>query len=594
MTHTSAIIPDLVAEGLSKNTTGIVSATKRNGTWFTTSIEAFRDMTERCAFGLYALGLRRGDRVALHAENSTEWLIVDQAAQALGAVTVPIYTTQPGDQIKYILENSEARIYLVSTEALFASLRPFMGQIATLETTVGLRGTFHPGMLSLEELLDRGRQQQAETPELLHHLRAEITPEDVVTFIYTSGTTGFPKGVMLTHSNFVSNILAVLKRAPFDIEGLRGERVLSYLPLAHSFERTVSLLYLHIGCPIYFIENYEDILEDLRTVQPAHFTTVPRLLEKIYAGIRSKADQLSGVQKVLMGWALDLADRYDVEAPGTWSDRIAHALADRIVYKNIRRMFGSRLQTLTSGGAALSGQIMNFFNAIGIFCGQGYGMTETSPVISVFHRKELRAGSTGKPIDGIEVKIADDGEILTRGPHVMKGYFKMPEATCEVLTEDGWLHTGDIGHFDDDGYLYITDRKKQLLKLSTGKYVAPQPIEMALTASPFIEQAVVIGNECKFCSALLVLDAAAVRRHFEEQHPALPETGFAGHAPTIELIRKEVDAANATLPHWEQIKQFRLLEHPFSIESGELTPTMKVKRRVVQEKYKDKIALMYA
>ncbi len=583
-------IPDLVEVGLAKNTTGVACATKRGGVWIETSVDDFRAKIRQFARGLYDLGVRKGDWVALHAENSTEWLIVDQAVLRLGAVTVPIYTTQPGDQIRYILEDAEARVYVVSTEALFAPLQSYVDEIATLETTVGILGAFQDGMLTFDEVLERGH---AETPERLEALTAAVAPDDLATLVYTSGTTGVPKGVMLTHGNLVFNVLASLVRAPFDPETHRGGTLLSYLPLSHIFERMMTLLYLYIGYPIYFVEDFHEIREDFLAVRPVHFSTVPRLLEKIHAGIRAKAETLSGVQKTLMRGALSLAEGYDVERTMGRLDRLQYALADRLVFKKIRALFGGNLVGISSGGAALSAALMNFFNALGLFCGQGYGLTETSPVITTFVPGQLRAGSAGKALREVEVHIADDGEILTRGPHVMKGYYKLPDKTTEVLTEEGWFHTGDIGHLDEDGHLFITDRKKELFKLSTGKYIAPSPIEMALGASLFIEQAVVVGSEYKFCSALVVVDAQAIRRHFDADATVPSATGLAAHPLVIALIQQEVDAVNAALPHWEQIKKFRLLEHPFSIEGGELTPTLKVKRRVVHQKYRGEIEAMY-
>jgi len=590
MTQTPATIPDLVEAGLAKNTTGVACATKRGGVWIETSVDDFRAKIRQFALGLYDLGVRKGDRVALHAENSTEWLIVDQAVLRLGAVTVPIYTTQPADQIRYILEDAEARVYVVSTEALFAPLHSYVDEIATLEITVGILGAFQNGMLTFDEVLERGH---AQTPDRLETLTAAVAPDDLATLVYTSGTTGQPKGVMLTHGNLVFNVLASLVRAPFDPETHRGGTLLSYLPLSHIFERMMTLLYLYIGYPIYFVEDFHEIREDFLTVRPVHFSTVPRLLEKIHAGTWTKAETLSGVQKTLMRWALGLAERYDVERTMGRLDRLQYALADRIVFKKIRALFGGNLVGISSGGAALSAALMNFFNALGLFCGQGYGLTETSPVITTFVPGQLRAGSAGKALREVEVHIADDGEILTRGPHVMKGYYKLPDKTAEVLTDEGWFHTGDIGHLDEDGHLFITDRKKELFKLSTGKYIAPSPIEMALGASLFIEQAVVVGSEYKFCSALVVLDAQAIGRHFKEDVTAPSVVGLAAHPSVIALIQQEVDAVNAALPHWEQIKKFRLLEHPFSIEGGELTPTLKVKRRVVHQKYQEEIEAMY-
>lgn len=586
-------LPDLVEAGLAKNPTGLACATKRGGAWIETSVVAFRSKVRHFALGLYDLGVRRGDRVALHAENSAEWLIVDQAVLRLGAVTVPIYTTQPGDQIRYILEDSEARVYAVSTEKLFASVKPYVNDISTLDATVGILGTYHGSMCGFDEVLARGRQRSAAAPGLLETLTAAVMPDDLASIVYTSGTTGQPKGVMLTHGNLVFDTLASLATSSLDVEAHPGAAMLSYLPLSHAFERMMALLYLHIGYPIYFVEDVNEIREDLLTVRPVHFSTVPRLLEKIHAGVEAKAKCRSGVQKLAMQWALGLAERYDVEMTMSGPDRLRYALAERLVFRKLRDLLGGNLRSISSGGASLSPATMSFFNALGIFCGQGYGMTETSPAIAASVPGEVRTGSVGKPLPGVEVAIADDGEILTRGPHVMKGYYGLPEETAQVMTADGWLHTGDIGHRDLDGFLFVTDRKKELFKLSTGKYVAPTPIETALGSSSLIEHVVVVGNACRFCSALLVPDVEAVRRRLNGQVATSSTIDMCAHASVVALIQHEVDIVNARLPHWEQIKKFHVLDGTFSVEGGELTPTLKVKRRVVCQKYSQEIATMY-
>ena len=586
-------VTELVEAGLAKNPTGLACATKRGGVWIETSLDAFRSKIRHFALGLYDLGVRRGDRVALHAENSAEWLIVDQAVLRLGAVTVPIYTTQPGDQIRYILEDSEARVYVVSTDRLFASVEPCVDDISTLDATVGILGTCRGRMLCFDEVLARGRQKSAAAPGLLDTLTAAVAQDDLAGIVYTSGTTGQPKGVMLTHRNLVFDTLASLASSPIDVAAHPGAAVLSYLPLSHAFERMTALLYLHVGYPIYFVEDVNEIGEDLQTVRPIHFSTVPRLLEKIHTGIETKANGLSGMQRLAMQWALGLAKRYDVEMAMSGPDRLRFALAERLVFKKLRDRLGGNLLSIASGGASLSPATMSFFNALGIFCGQGYGMTETSPAIATCTPGEVRTGSVGKPLSGVEVVIADDGEILTRGPHVMKGYYGLPQETAQVMTSDGWLCTGDIGHLDDDGFLFVTDRKKELFKLSTGKYVAPTPIEAALSSSSLIEHVVVVGNACKFCSALLVPDVEAIRRRLDGQIETCSSNEIRTHASVVALIQHEIDVVNARLPHWEQIKRFSVLDGPFSIEGGELTPTLKVRRRVVCQKYSREIATMY-
>ncbi|HEU0052044.1 MAG TPA: long-chain fatty acid--CoA ligase [Longimicrobium sp.] len=583
----------LVEQGLPKNATPTIIATRRDGAWIETSRAEFERQVELFAYGLRELGVARGDRVVIHAENSAEWLAADQAILSLGAVVVPIYTTQPADQIAWIVENSGAVVYIVSSDKLYKAVDEVLAEAASLKAVVGIRGAFAEGMLAWGDVLARGEAAKAKDPDFFRASRALAKPDDLATLIYTSGTTGTPKGVMLTHWNLASNVLSSLERMPWSIEGERGKKILSYLPLSHVFERMLAYLYLHIGYPVWFVEHFEQILEDIQVVRPVHFSTVPRLLDKVHAGIHNKGKSLSGVRKKIFEWGIALADRYDVEKPLSAADRVRYALADALVFKKVRALFGGELVAITSGGAALSKEVMNFVNAIGIFCGQGYGLSETSPVIAVYTKGHLRAGSVGEPISGVEVKIAEDGEILVRGPNVMRGYFRLPEATAEVLTADGWFHTGDIGMLDKDGCLFITDRKKEMMKLSTGKYIAPQPIEQRLAASRYIEQAVVIGNSRQYCTALVVIDTVAITGWLKEGGHPVAEPVAA--SPTVkELIQREVDKVNADLPAWEQVKKFALVQRPWSIETGELTPTLKIKRRVIHEKHATEINSLYA
>lgn len=582
----------LVDEGLATMAPDDVClATKRSRVWTETSRQDVQTQIRQFALGLHALGVRQGDRVALHAENSTYWVIVDQAILSLGAVTVPIYATQPGDQIEYILNNAEASVYVVSTQELYDHFAPHTDNVPSLGTTVGLYGTFSDAMLAYEDVLERGEEQDVATPDLFDQCRTAVQPDDLASFVYTSGTTGKPKGVMLTHNNIASNVRASLERIPFSKDA-KGT-MLSYLPLSHVFERMLSVLYLHAGYPIYFVEDYNEILEDLQTVRPLHFSTVPRLLEKVYMGIRQRADEATGVEGLLLRWAVELAEAYEIRGEPSAFYQLQFALADLLVYQRLRERFGGRLQGITSGSAALSPRVMNFINAIGIFCGQGYGMTETSPVISVYEKENLYAGSIGTPITDVEVRIADDNEILVRGPNVMQGYYRRPKDTAETFTDDGWLRTGDIGHFEE-GQLYITDRKKSMLKLSTGKYVAPQPIEAELETQRTIEQAMVIGDDRKFCGALLVPDLKALRHHLDLEDADLPDEEVIQRDAARRLIQQDVDEVNQNLPHWEQVKAFQLIPQPLSVEAGELTPTLKVKRRVVKQKYRDLIDSIYS
>lgn len=590
MKYEPTTILSLTSEGVKNNKTGIYSAVKRNGEWIETSLEDFQQMVEDLALGLYDLGVRKGDKVSLHAENSTEWLIVDQAVLSLGAAVVPIYTTQPGEQIKYILENSEAKVHFVSNDEVFSETKPLIKEVENIEAVISIFETDHGKLKTFDEILELGHKRGEEEPNLFEKLRKDVQPDDLATLIYTSGTTGVPKGVMLTHNNIASNALASYELFPFDPDDYENPKVLSYLPLAHMFERTASYIYAYCGVPPYYIEDVDEIIDDFAEVSPIYLVTVPRLLEKVVTGIKVRGQEFSGLKKQIYYWAVNLAENYDPEDPPS---KIKWKIADKFVYAKVRELFGGKMIGFNVGGAALSPNIARFINGIGIYCGLGYGLTETSPVLTGPPKGELRIGSSGKPIADVEIKIAEDGEILAKGPCVMIGYFKMPDKTDEVIDEDGWFHTGDIGHVDEDGWLFVTDRKKSLFKLSTGKYVAPQPIENALVNSGFIEQAVVVGNGHKFCAALIVPNWDNMRKRFETTHHSFPEENPAENKYVIKRIQKEVDKVNKDLSKWEKVKKFTLLEDQFTIEEDEITPTLKLKRNVIYKKYSDTIDAIY-
>jgi long-chain acyl-CoA synthetase len=593
MKYKPTTIIDVLEQGMKRYPTdSLIISTKRDGKWIETDIENFRQQIHDFALGLYALGVRPGDRVSLHSENSTEWIICDLAILNLGAVNVPIYTTQPGDQIKYILENSESKVHIVSTDDMFKDTKPIMKSVKNVETVITILGSGHKKLKSYDAVLKMGQKQNEETPGLLDDLKSKIGPDDLATLIYTSGTTGTPKGVMLTHNNIASNIQASLERVPFTMEEIKGQNVLSYLPLSHVFERMITYMYIRMGAKIHYIEQVEDIRNDFQYVKPFFFATVPRLLEKIQTGIKLQGQELSGIKKNLYYRAVYMAEKYDPEHPPKGLAAVRYKLADKVVYSKIRELFGGNLRGMISGGAALAPEIFRFINALGVYCGQGYGLTETSPVISVQDPDNVRVGSSGKAIADVEIKIAEDNEILARGPNVMMGYYKDAELTKDVITEDGWFKTGDIGKIDEDGNLYITDRKKSLFKLSTGKYVAPQNVENKLTNSGFIEQAVVIGYQKKYCSALIVPNYENINKRLA-RNGYVPEEPLKNDKKIQELIQREVDEVNETLSPWETVKKFNLLEKPLTIESGELTPTLKVKRPVVMEKYDEEIEALY-
>jgi len=589
--ESSTIIAE-VEQGIARHDKDVFISTKRNGHWIDTGKEEFQQKVRNLALGLYELGVRPGDKVSLHSENSAEWVICDQAILSIGAVNVPIYDTQPGEQIKYILENSETKVHIVSTDELFADTKPIMKSISNVEAVISIFGSKHDKLKEFDAILERGAKKHQEDPDLFDQLRSKIKPDDLATLIYTSGTTGDPKGVMLTHDNIAANIRASLERIPFDSTVRDDEQMLSYLPLSHVFERMMTYLYLRLGYPIYYIDEVDEIREDFEHVKPYYFATVPRLLEKIHTGIKVKGQEMSGLKKRLYYWAIHRAEEYDPEHPPTGLEAIKHRIADKLIYSKIRDLFGDKLVGMVSGGAALSPTLFRFMNALGLLCCQGYGLTETSPVLSVQDRDHLRVGSSGRPLSNVDIKIAEDGEILAKGPNVMQGYYNNQEKTDEVFTEDGWFRTGDVGKLED-GYLFITDRKKSVFKLSTGKYIAPQIIENRLIESGYIDQAVVIGYKRKFCSALIVPSYDNVKRRLTSQGKSLTDD-LSADPEVRKLIQKEIDKVNRELSPWETVKKFVLLEEAFSIESGELTPTQKVKRPAVKEHYADEIESMYA
>lgn len=576
---------DIVESGYDRHANGIQLVTKRNGVWLETSTEEFKRMVHHAALGFYDLGLRKGDRVAIHSENNTEWIVVDQALMTIGAVPVPIYTTLPTDQIAYIVRSCEASAYVVSGPELYAAFEPERDQLSFVKHVVH---TVNPvsGSHALQQLIARGAELAAEHPGMWEYLKSEVTPDDLATLIYTSGTTGFPKGVMITHGNLSFTINVGIERIPFALEDKADKAVLAYLPLSHIFERAIDLVYMKYGYTIYYVEKMEEIPQDLKHVKPYFFGSVPRLLEKMHTAFRTKVNEAGGLKKALGNWALDMAENQDVGETRGFVGRVKYAIADILVYRKLRDVLGGELMGMVSGGAALSPKLLNFYNGIGLLLLQGYGLSETAPLLTLCERGDMRQGSVGKTIRGVELKIAEDGEIIARGPNIMKGYWNQPAETAEVLTPDGWFHTGDIGVMDADGYVFITDRKKDLFKLSTGKYVAPAHIETSLMLSPLIDHAAVLGSHQKFCSALIVPNQPALKK-------ALNSNGDLDVEKAEALIQVVVDQVNEKLPPWEKIKKFALLDAEFSIQTGELTPSMKLKRRVIHEKFSDRIARIY-
>lgn len=596
MNDTMITVPVLFEQNLGKNISGIACATKRKGSWTTLSVNEFKEQVRYLSLGLHSLGVKKGDAVSIHSPNSSKWVLCDQAILSIGAVNVAIYTTQPTDQIVYILNDSKTVVHFVSTKQMFEGLSEHLLEVSTLKKIVFMEEATTTAdedqFMCFDSLIKLGKRIDQENPELFESLRSKVTSQDLANINYTSGTTGVPKGVMLSHYNLVSNTLSSLERLPFTTTP-DSSAVLSYLPLAHMIERIGAYLYTGAGATIYYIDDLTEIKEDMQQIQPIFFATVPRLLEKIHTGLKSRGQELSGAKKSIYYWALKMAEYFDPETPLKGLNKVKWTIADALVYKKIREGLGGKIEGTISAGAALHPTIMRFFNGIGIKCAVGYGLTETSPILTASLPNKIRIGSAGIPITGVSIRIAEDGEVQATGPNIMQGYFGKPKWTKEVMTEDGWFCTGDIGYLDSDGWLFITDRKKDLFKLSTGKYVAPQPIENGLTKSPFIDQAVVVGIERKFCSALLYPDFARIQEHLDQKNIQVDSNNLSEEPLVVTIIQQEVDKVNINLPPWEQIKKYQLLPQPLSIERGELTPKMSVRRQTVSNSYADLIEKIY-
>ncbi|MFL6336195.1 MAG: AMP-dependent synthetase/ligase [Pyrinomonadaceae bacterium] len=567
---------------------------KRGGEWRPISSDELLRRVRRVALGLHALGLRRGERAGILSESSPEWVVADLGCLFVGVVNVPLYPTLAPQQVCYITEDSGARLLLIQNRAAYERVREVLSSCALLSTVVLLSGEASEDVLTLAELEERGARLEAEQPHLLEELSGAVGTEDLATIIYTSGTTGEPKGVMLTHSNVVSNLTGTSERLAFTPEDV----ALSVLPLSHVFERGAMYMYLHHGAKVYFAESIDRVGANMREVHPTVVVAVPRLFEKIYARIKEKAAEGGRLKTAMLLWAVGIGKRW--ARATVWKKpagpllQLQQAVASRLVFSKWREATGGRIRLFCSGGAALPEELGLVFYGAGLPIVQGYGLTETSPVICVNGPDDNRIGTVGHPIRHVEVRIAADGEIETRGPNVMRGYYNKPEATREVFTEDGWFKTGDIGALDAEGYLRITDRKKELFKTSGGKYVAPQPVEQLIKQSRFVGQVVLVGNGRKFPAALIVPDWEMLRSY--AQHKGLDcktAAEFCRHPRIIDLFQRQVDSLTAVLSRFERVKRVALLEKELTIDGGELTPTLKVKRRVIDEKYRDVIDRIY-
>lgn len=569
---------------------------KINGQWKGYSTAEIAGIVDKLSAGLLQLGIsgndftaESSDKIAIISNNRPEWVFTDLAVQQLGAVLVPLYPTTNPLEVEFILNDAQVKYIFVSDEAMLHKISDLKSRIPSLQAIY----TFDqiPGAKHYSEVLALADESSVAK---VAAIKASVPNSHTATIIYTSGTTGTPKGVMLAHSNIVSNIF--YSKASFPFEDAPQTKTLSFLPLNHIFEKMITYLYLFSGISIYYAESMDTIGENIKEVKPDGFTTVPRLLEKVYEKIMAKGNELTGIKRKLFYWSVSLAEQYDNQKDLGWAYNMKLGIARKLVFSKWKEALGGNLSFIVTGGAAASEKLLRIFNAAGVPVYEGYGPTENSPVISV-NRKAAggtKFGTVGPPIEGIEVKLAEDGEILVKGASVMQGYYKRKDLTNEVVI-NGWLHTGDIGTWIDNKYLKITDRKKELFKTSGGKYVAPQPIENKLKESPFIEQVLVVGAERKFVGALIVPSYPALKEWMRNNNIAFSNNEQAIETPEVQALYTElVESFNKFFNHVEQIKKFELLPKEWSIDTGEMTPKMSLKRKVILEKYKDAVEKIYA
>ena len=564
--------------------------TKQDGKWIKTSTEEYIAKANAISRALVEMGVQKNDKIAIISTNNrTEWNIMDIGVLQTGAQTIPIYPTISEVDYEYILNHSESTYCFVSDEEVLRKVNAIKSNVPTLKEVYSFNTI--KGCKHWSELLELGKDEANQ--KVVEERKNAVVPSDLATIIYTSGTTGKPKGVMLSHNNIVSNVINSAPRIPFE----KGKsRALSFLPVCHIFERVILYLYQYYGVSIYFGESIDKISDNIKEVKPNVMSAVPRLLEKVYDSIYAKGTQLSGIKKKLFFWAIDLGLRYEpYGANGAWYE-FQLKIARKLIFSKWKEGLGGNLDLMVSGSAALQTRLARVFAAAEIPVMEGYGLTETSPVISVNDTRNFgfRVGTVGKVIDGVTVKIAEDGEILCKGPNVMMGYYKDEKLTSEVMTDD-YFHTGDIGEFDADGFLKITDRKKEMFKTSGGKYIAPQLIENTMKQSRFIEQIMVIGDGQKMPAAFIQPSFDFIKEWANIHKIAIGTSNeeIIANSKVIERIQEEVDKLNEKFGNWEKIKRFELTPEVWSIEAGHLTPTLKLKRKIVMEKYQDLFHKIY-
>lgn len=575
---------------LEKNNLPNCLVTKYDGQWISTSTQEYLDKSNAVSRALIRLGIQKNDKIAIiSSTNRTEWNIMDIGSLQVGAQTVPIYPTIAAEDYEYILNHSESKYCFVSDDVVYEKLMAVKHNIPLLQEVYCFNEI--GGCKNWKELLELGADKSNQ--DVVEDRKNNVKPEELATIIYTSGTTGKPKGVMLSHNNIVSNVLDSSPRIPFN----EGTSVaLSFLPICHIFERVILYIYQYYSVSIYFAESIEKLSDNIKEVKPTVFSVVPRLLEKVYDKIIAKGEDLTGIKKKLFFWAIDLGLRYEPYGANGWWYEFQLSIARKLIFSKWKEGLGGNLNVMVSGSAALQHRLIRVFAAAGMPVMEGYGLTETSPVIAVNDQrnKGFKVGTVGRMINNVEVKIAADGEILCKGPNVMMGYYKDQKLTDEVII-DGFFHTGDIGEVDTDGFLKITDRKKEMFKTSGGKYIAPQLIENAMKQSLFIEQIMVIGDGEKMPAAFIQPSFDFIKEWAKRKNIIIGTTNeeIASNADVIARIGKEVEKINEKFGNWEKIKRFELTSDIWSIDGGHLTPTLKLKRKIVMEKYKDLYQKIY-
>ena len=562
--------------------------TKYNGKWQSLSTHDYNLKANYISSSLISMGVKPGDKIAMiSSTNRSEWSIIDMGLSQIGAINVPLYPTITSKDYLYILNHSECKFCFVSDLEVYEKVFAVKEQVKSLKNIYSFDNI--EKCSNWRELIDSGQENL--DISIIQNQKSKVKPEDLATIIYTSGTTGTPKGVMLSHSNIVSNVLSTSNRFPFETG---KETALSFLPICHVFERVVLYSYLYNGIDVYFAESLETISDNLKEVKPEIMTAVPRLLEKVYDKIYSKGEELDGLKQKLFYWAVEIALKYEPYNNNGILYSIKLALAKKLILSKWQEALGGNLKLIASGSAPLQARLARVFTAAGMTIVEGYGLTETSPAISLNDMRNggLKIGTVGKLVDGVEVKIAEDGEILCKGPNVMMGYYKEEEKTKEVMSGD-FFHTGDIGIIDSDGFLKITDRKKEMFKTSGGKYIAPAVIEGEMKQSLFIEQIMVVGESKRMAAAIIQPNFEYIENWMKENNIQEKIDKIYKNKKLINEIQKDIDIHNEKFAQWEKIKKFELTSDPWTIENGLLTPTMKLKRKVIKSKYQDLINKIY-